>query len=292
MSRDKPSLYEKNFYSNTNLCKLLNILTTPAASSFFHYVSPENPDKVKFIEYMRIFNNRTRLFDWKPDVNLRGRSTLSENDKEYNKIYNKLLKSRYGNLCSCFWDSKFKYNINPGSTPTPTTDIKPGWCNNITRGSCEKITMDEIRQNSSNPVSIEYYGYKSLKQCSNMTASEPCSDHPEDCILTEAESHACTTTSEPDVCEGNDTECIINKFIKFMSSHDPTSEQANQENSCWYRDCMRLTPEAGQASNYGFTTKNTREFTSTQDGEQCDFTGVKIQSCSAMNIIKRLMVEA
>ena len=277
INKNENGLLSKNFRANSNLGKFLNLLCTPAAGAFLHFspannsVTTPNPDKIEFIKNMKIFSNRSDIFNWKDA------KTASQN-KDYNKKYNELLKRRYSRLCNCFWDSQFKY-VTPGeategaTTAETTTSEKPGWC--LTSGvNCVEYELDEYKNEECNPVAIRYYNIAFLSQCANIQGNQ---ESTETDYLGDAAA-SCRNGVQ------DDASSLIAFAMKFQMDDNPYTKRAQKnDNSCWYDGCNGLNNGSNSEnitdgnSNYGFKTLNSKAYIDSN----CNAFDIKSLNCLA-----------
>lgn len=279
INKNRKGLLSKNFRANSNLGKFLNLLCTPAAGAFLHF-SPANnsnntpnPDKMEFIKNMKIFSNRSDIFNWK-DTN----NPPPPQKKKYNKKYNELLKRRYSRLCNCFWDSQFKYDTTgtateAATTAETTTSEKPDWC--VTpEVNCVKYNLVEYKNEKCNPVAMKYYNIAFLSQCAN--------------VQTHIES---TETNylglDADSCrarEQRDSSSLIAFAMKFQMDENPYTKRADKnDNSCWYDGCNGINNGSNSEDitdgnrNYGFKTLNSSAYIDST----CNAFNIKSLNCLA-----------
>jgi len=273
----RQGLLAKNFRANSNLGKFLNLLCTPAAGAFLHFsprknsANTPNPDKIEFIKNMKIFSNRSDIFNWKD-------AKTPSPSIEYNKKYNELLKRRYSRLCNCFWDSRFKYDT-PGTatedvtTAETTTSEKPDWCE--TPGvNCVEYKLDEYKNEKCNPVAIKYYNIAFLSQCANIQTNQGSTET--DYLGSDAES-----------CRSgyiDDSSSLISFAMQFHMDENPYTKRAQKnDNSCWYDGCNGLNNGSNSEDitdgnhNYGFKTLNSSAYMDST----CNAFNIKSLNCLA-----------
>jgi len=278
------SLLQKNFHAGYNLGKFLNFLTTAAAGAFLHYGGGQTQKHAEFIKNMKIFSNRSDIFNWKNE--------FDANNGDYNKKYNKLLETRYGKMCHCFWSYNVKYDTDKPGAPTTDTDGEfPAWCMDTDLPhSCTKYNFGNLNE-TLNPVARIYKGTMMIDQCSSMGKGDKC-DGVDGCSLSPTMQTYCTPGSTTDNSESIST--VTSALIDAFSSNDAyLNREIKKDNYCWNYGCRDnnedYTHDGGlQAEVYGLNTKHSQEYNTSpqcRDTSICQSTCYQQQLVAAQNII-------
>ena len=274
------SLLHKNFHAGYNLGKFLNFLTTAAAGAFLHY-GGQTQKHAEFIKNMKIFSNRSDIFNWKNENDT--------DDGDYNKKYNKLLETRYGKICHCFWSYNVKYDTDKPATQTTDTTL-PTWCMDADLPySCTKYNFGNLNE-ALNPVARLYKGTMMIDQCSSMGTDGTCTGE-DGCSLSPTMQTFCAPGSTS-AGSGNFS-TVTSALIKSFSSNDAYLNLAiKKDNYCWNYGCRDnnedYTHEGGlDAEVYGLNTRHSDEYRTSgcQDTSICQSSCFELAAVAAQEII-------